>query len=76
MKILTERGYTVTAIAEREIVPDVKEILCYMHFEYDTEHELTAPFDKEKTYVDDIDKTIPRFCPRAPTSRNSNVKRP
>ena len=50
MKILTERGYTVTAIAEREMVPDVKEILCYMRLEFDTEHKLTAPIDNEKTY--------------------------
>ena len=50
VKILTERGHTVTAIAERQIVPDVKEILCYMRLEYDTEHKLTAPIDNEKTY--------------------------
>ena len=41
----------VKILADLEIVPDVKEILCYMHLEYDTEHKLTAPIDKEKTYV-------------------------
>jgi len=51
VKILTERGYTVTAIAEREIVPDIEEILCYMRLEYHTEHKLTAPIGKENTYV-------------------------
>ena len=51
VKLLTERGYTVTAIAVREIVPDIKEILCYMRLEYDTEHKLTAPVHKEKTNV-------------------------
>ena len=51
VKIRTERGYTVTAIAEREIVPVVKKILCNMRLEYDTEDKLTAPIEKEKTYV-------------------------
>jgi len=50
-KILTERGYSVTAIAEREVVPDVIEKLCFTGLDHDTEHKSTAPIDKEKTYV-------------------------
>ena len=51
MKILTQRGYSFTATAEKEIVPVVKEILCYMRLDYDTELKSTAEIDKDKTYL-------------------------
>ena len=50
LKILTDRVYSFTPIAEREIARDVKEKLCHICLALDTEHKSDADFVKEKTY--------------------------
>merc|ERR1719383_348139 len=51
MRLMTEKGYSMTTSAEREIAKEVKEDLCYVAIDYDQELKKSNEKEIEKEYT-------------------------
>ena len=75
MKMLTERGYAFTTPAERDTVHDMKEKLCYIALDFESEMKVWVRAVWSEFFGLVLGRFSYNFCPPSPSQTTGFVFR-